>query len=93
MLVTGACCFTGGWGGSETYTVGDLVEGLNGVLNITLNSDELLDIISSGEFAFGNSLSAGTPYEVGIVNQPEKQNCEVVENKSGSGDSGNVSSK
>lgn len=90
LLVTAACCFTGGCGGSDTYTVGGLVEGLNGVLSITLNSDESLDIISSGEFAFGNALSAGTPYEVSIVNQPEMQTCEVVESKSGSGDSGNV---
>jgi serine protease len=68
-------CFT-------TYRVGGTVIGLAGILHLTLNQTEDLAVTVDGAFFFLTRVPSQQQYLVGVSNQPEGQQCEVV---SGSG--------
>jgi len=66
---------SGGIDTVDTYTVGGSVLGLNGSIQLSLNSNLSQTISDDGEFTFSSSLSDGASYSVAITAQPTGQNC------------------
>ncbi len=58
-----------------TYTVGGILNGLSGTLELRNNSENDLAITSNGVFTFDASLEDGEGYEIAIVVQPDEQIC------------------
>jgi hypothetical protein len=68
---------------TNTFTVGGVVSGLSGTLELRNNSGDPLLRSASGPFTFPTSLPTGTPYAVTVGSQPAGQAC-LVTNGSGS---------
>jgi hypothetical protein len=65
-------------GGGETdYQVGGTVTGLAGTLVLRDVSGEQLTLTGSGNFALAARVPAGTPYAIGVAQQPAGQACSV----------------
>ena len=62
-----------------TYTIGGTVSGLTGAgLVLQDNGGNNLAVSASGTFAFSNSVSSGTAYNVTVLTQPTGQRCTVT---------------
>ena len=64
------------------YSVGGVVSGLNGTLELQNNGSDTLIIPSDTTFFFGTALADGAKYDVIVKTQPSGQNC-IVSNGSG----------
>ncbi|MDW8307438.1 MAG: hypothetical protein RML34_10275 [Leptospiraceae bacterium] len=64
------------------YTIGGIISGLNGVIILQKNGEELLSRGSNGPFQFSGQLADGENYVVSIAQNPQNQIC-VVENGEG----------
>ncbi len=61
----------------NSYSVGGVVNGLDGTLVIDNNGSEI-SITESGTFVFPDRYPGGTTYDVVIVSQPEHQLCTIT---------------
>ena len=71
------------------YTVGGVVQGLTGVLQLQNGAYDTLTISANSRFRFNATVSDGSPYNVTVLTQPTDQSC-VVTNASGTIRSANV---
>ena len=61
----------------QTFTIGGNISGLNGLVEVSLNSEEQLSISQNGEFVFTTELELNQDYLITIAIPPPGQNCEV----------------
>jgi uncharacterized delta-60 repeat protein len=71
-----------GCGGTQTFTVGGTVSGLNGTIILQNNGGDDLTITSDGSFTFATALADGSSYDVTIKTHPSGQ-CGFVANGNG----------
>ena len=64
--------------GSEVYSIGGLIIGLNGVLELEMFNEESIIIDSEKTFRFSTKLLSGSAYSVGIKTQPQNQICQLI---------------
>lgn len=73
------------------YTIGGIITGLTGTLDILNNGVDLLTTAMNGMFTFNTTLTNGQAYNVTVASQPAGQTC-VVTDGSGTVDKANVTS-
>ena len=90
-----------GGGGSEptketekppaSYTLSGQVSGLNGTLTLAAGAEQLA-VEYNGQFSFATDFNSGASVSVSIVEQPERQNCEITSASSFTFNQANISS-
>jgi uncharacterized delta-60 repeat protein len=71
-----------GGGGTQTFTVGGTVSGLNGTIILQNNGGDDLTITTDGSFTFATALADGSSYNVTIKTHPSGQ-CGFIANGGG----------
>ncbi len=61
----------------ERFTVGGRLEGATSEIQISLNSEETIELTANGEFSFAMEFSAGSDYLVLIEQMPNGQTCQI----------------
>lgn len=74
---------------TNTYTVGGIVSGLTGTIQLQNNGGDDLVINANGSFTFSTAVTQGAPYSVTVLTQPVAQTCSVS-NGSGTMSGSNV---
>jgi hypothetical protein len=64
--------------GSQFYSIGGDVSGLNGTLSLLNNGGNVVVITDSGNFEFPQSVASGDQYNVTVGTQPLGQTCSVT---------------